>query len=111
MSEKRIFNEEIETKEKIDIKEKIESKIRKPSNYMVIIHNDDYTSMEFVVQVLVGVFKKQVVEATRIMFDVHKKGSGVAGIYSHDVGLTKIDQTMEMCEESGFPLKLTLEEE
>jgi len=105
MSEKRILSEEI------DIKEKVETKIKKPSNYMVIIHNDDYTSMDFVVQVLVGVFKKQVVEATRIMFDVHKKGNGIAGVYSYDVGLTKIDQTMAMCEESGFPLKLTLEEE
>ena len=50
-------------------------------------------------------------EATRVMFDVHKKGSGIAGIYSYDLAVTKIDQTMEMCEESGFPLKLTLEEE
>ncbi|MBU3114160.1 ATP-dependent Clp protease adaptor ClpS [Clostridium lacusfryxellense] len=105
MSEKRNYSEEI------SIKEKIETKINKPNKYLVIIHNDDYTSMEFVVQVLVGVFKKQVVEATKIMFDVHKKGNGVAGIYSYDVGLTKIDQAMMMCEESGFPLKLTLEKE
>jgi len=104
MSEKRIFNEEISFKEKVEIK------IKKPSKYAVIIHNDDYTSMDFVVQVLVGVFKKQVVEATKIMFDVHKKGSGIAGRYSYDVGLTKINQTMDMCEENGFPLKLTLEE-
>jgi ATP-dependent Clp protease adaptor protein ClpS len=105
MSEQKIFDEEV------NIKEKIETKIKKPSKYKVIIHNDDYTSMDFVVQVLVGVFKKQVVEATKIMFDVHKKGSGIAGIYSYDVGVTKIAQAMEMCEESGFPLKLTLEEE
>lgn len=97
--------------EKINIKEKVEMEIKEPNKYNVIIHNDDYTSMEFVVQVLVGVFKKQVVEATKIMFDVHKKGRGIAGIYSYDVGITKIVQAMEMCEESGFPLKLTLEEE
>ena len=97
--------------EKVNIKEKLEIDIKEPNKYNVIIHNDDYTSMEFVVQVLVGVFKKQVVEATKIMFDVHKKGSGVAGKYSYDVGVTKIIQAMEMCEESGFPLKLTLEEE
>ena len=97
--------------EKVNIKEKVEIEIKEPSKYNVIIHNDDYTSMEFVVQVLVGVFKKQVVEATKIMFDVHKKGRGIAGIYSYDVGVTKIIQAMEMCEESGFPLKLTLEEE
>ncbi|MGK0465226.1 ATP-dependent Clp protease adaptor ClpS [Clostridium sp.] len=95
----------------VSVKEKIEIKIKKPGIYRVIIHNDDYTSMEFVVQVLVGVFKKQVVQATKIMFDVHKKGSGTAGIYSYDMGVTKIAQAIEMCEESGFPLKLTLEEE
>ncbi|MBU3188022.1 ATP-dependent Clp protease adaptor ClpS [Clostridium bowmanii] len=105
MSQQSIFDE------KIDIKDKIEMEIREPNKYNVIIHNDDYTSMEFVVQVLVGVFKKQVVQATKIMFDVHKKGRGIAGIYSYDVGVTKIIQAMEMCEESGFPLKLTLEEE
>ena len=105
MSEQNIVDE------KVNIKEKVEIEIKEPSKYNVIIHNDDYTSMEFVVQVLVGVFKKQVVEATKIMFDVHKKGRGIAGIYSYDVGVTKIIQAMEMCEESGFPLKLTLEEE
>ncbi|MBZ9686233.1 ATP-dependent Clp protease adaptor ClpS [Clostridium estertheticum] len=105
MSEQNIFDE------KVNIKEKVEINIKEPNKYNVIIHNDDYTSMEFVVQVLVGVFKKQVVEATKIMFDVHKKGRGIAGIYSYDVGVTKIIQAMEMCEESGFPLKLTLEEE
>jgi len=97
--------------EKVNIKDSVEMEIKEPNKYNVIIHNDDYTSMEFVVQVLVGVFKKQVVEATKIMFDVHKKGRGIAGIYSYDVGITKIVQAMEMCEESGFPLKLTLEEE
>ncbi len=105
MAEQRKFDDEI------NVKEKVEIKIKKPSNYRVIIHNDDYTSMEFVVQVLVGVFKKQVVEATKIMFDVHKKGSGIAGTYSYDMGITKIAQAIDMSEESGFPLKLTLEEE
>ena len=105
MSQQNAFDE------KVNIKDKVEMEIKEPNKYNVIIHNDDYTSMEFVVQVLVGVFKKQVVEATKIMFDVHKKGRGVAGIYSYDVGITKIVQAMEMCEESGFPLKLTLEEE
>jgi len=105
MPEQNIYDE------KVNIKEKVVIEIKEPTKYNVIIHNDDYTSMDFVVQVLVGVFKKQVVEATKIMFDVHKKGRGIAGIYSYDVGVTKIIQAMEMCEESGFPLKLTLEEE
>ena len=105
MPEQNIYDE------KVNIKEKVAIEIKEPTKYNVIIHNDDYTSMDFVVQVLVGVFKKQVVEATKIMFDVHKKGRGIAGIYSYDVGVTKIIQAMEMCEESGFPLKLTLEEE
>lgn len=105
MAEQNTFDE------KVNFKEKIGTEIKEPNKYKVIIHNDDYTSMEFVVQVLVGVFKKQVVQATKIMFDVHKKGRGTAGIYCYDVGVTKIVQAMEMCEESGFPLKLTLEEE
>ena len=67
--------------------------------------------MEFVVDVLVRVFKKNPSEATIIMFDVHKKGIGVAGIYSCDIAATKLEQSYDMAVESGFPLKLSMEEE
>ena len=79
--------------------------------YKVLIHNDDYTTMDFVIKVLVKVFKKEIIEATQIMYDVHKKGVGVAGIYSYDIAATKTVQAMTMAEESGFPLKFSMEEE
>ena len=99
MSEQTIFKEEIKTK------------LKKPNMYRVIIHNDDYTTMEFVVEVLVKVFHKKVPEASKIMLDVHNKGKGIVGVYTADIAATKILQVKQMAEESGFPLKLTMEEE
>lgn len=99
MSEQTIFKEEIKTK------------LKKPKMYRVIIHNDDYTTMEFVIEVLVKVFHKKVPEATKIMLDVHNKGKGIVGVYTADIASTKILQVKQMSEESGFPLKLTMEEE
>lgn len=99
MSQQTIFKEET----KVDIK--------KPSMYRVIIHNDDYTTMDFVVEVLVKVFRKKTAEATKIMFDVHQKGKGLVGVYTYDVAATKILQVEKMCEERQFPLKVTMEEE
>ncbi|WP_411679345.1 ATP-dependent Clp protease adaptor ClpS [Clostridium thailandense] len=97
--------------QKFDFKEETKIKFAKPKMYKVLIHNDDYTTMDFVIKVLVKVFKKEVVEATQIMYDVHKKGVGVAGIYSYDIAATKTVQAMTMAEESGFPLKFSMEEE
>ncbi|MCY6356120.1 ATP-dependent Clp protease adaptor ClpS [Clostridium sp. ZS2-4] len=98
-------------KEEIIFKEDTRIKAKKPKMYKVIFHNDDYTTMEFVIEVLVKVFNKNPAEAAKIMYDVHKKGRGVAGIYSYDIAMTKISQVMDMSEESGFPLKLSMEEE
>jgi ATP-dependent Clp protease adaptor protein ClpS len=97
--------------QKTIVKEDIKYKTKKPKMYKVLIHNDDYTTMEFVVEVLVKIFKRQVVEATQIMYDVHRKGVGVAGIYSYDIAATKTAQAMAMAESSGFPLKFSMEEE
>lgn len=91
------------------LEEKTILDIKKPKMYKVIIYNDDYTTMDFVVEVLVSIFSKNVPEAVKIMFSVHKKGSGVAGIYSYDIAATKIKQTQNMANESGYPLKLTME--
>ena len=99
MSEQTIFKEEIKTK------------LKKPNMFRVIIHNDDYTTMEFVVEVLVKVFHKKVPEASKIMLDVHNKGKGIVGVYTADIAATKILQVKQMAEEGGFPLKLTMEEE
>jgi len=92
-------------------KEEIKTKLKKPKMYRVIIHNDDYTTMEFVIEVLVKVFHKKVPEATKIMLDVHNKGKGIVGVYTLDIAATKIAQVKEMALESGFPLNLTMEEE
>lgn len=91
------------------LEEKTIIDIEKPRMYKVIIYNDDYTTMDFVIEVLVSIFSKNVPEAVKIMFSVHKKGSGVAGIYSYDIAATKIKQTQNMANKSGYPLKLTME--
>ena len=75
------------------------------------MYNDDYTTMEFVVEVLMGIFNKGASEATKIMLDVHKKGAGVAGIYPYDIAMTKVSQAHNEAREKGFPLKLSLKEE
>ena len=85
-------------------------KIKKPKQYKVVMYNDDYTTMEFVISVLVNVFNKKLIEAEKIMLDVHERGKGVAGIYSHDIAITKVYTAMSMAKENGFPFKLTVEE-
>ncbi|WP_294374405.1 ATP-dependent Clp protease adaptor ClpS [uncultured Clostridium sp.] len=91
-------------------KQKSKIRMKKPKNYKVIMHNDDYTTMEFVIEVLVRIFNKSVVEAEKIMLDVHKKGRGVAGIYSYDIAVTKVAAAMSMAKNEGFPFKMTTEE-
>ena len=91
-------------------KQKHKIKIKKPKNYKVIMHNDDYTTMEFVIDVLVKIFNKSLVDAEKIMLDVHKRGRGIAGIYSYDIAITKVTIAMSMAESEGFPFKLTIEE-
>jgi len=90
------------------LKEKIE--LRSPRLYRVILHNDHYTTMEFVIDILVKIFHKPAREANRIMLDVHRCGSGVCGVYSYDVARTKISQVLTLAREQEFPLKCTLEE-
>ena len=94
----------------IVVKQKDKIKIKEPKNYKVVMYNDDYTTMEFVINILVSVFNKQLMEAEKIMLDVHEKGKGIAGIYSHDIAMTKVSTAMAMAKEKGFPFKLTVEE-
>lgn len=91
-------------------KQKDEVKIKKPKHYKVVMYNDDYTTMEFVINVLVVVFNKNIIEAEKIMLDVHERGKGIAGIYSYDIAFTKVSVAMTMAKEKGFPFKLTVEE-
>jgi len=95
----------------IDIKEKNKIKIKKPKLYKVVMHNDDFTTMEFVVDVLVNIFNRKIEEANKIMIDVHKKGNGIAGIYPYDIAVSKASTAMTIAKEQGFPFKLSVEEE
>ena len=82
-----------------------------PRRYKVIFHNDDYTTMEFVIEVLKRFFHKTDTEATHIMLTVHKTGAAVAGVYTRDVAETKSTQVMDYARENGMPLLITTEPE
>lgn len=82
-----------------------------PPLYRVLIHNDDYTAMDFVVDVLMMVFKKSETEATHIMLNVHRKGIGICGVYTHEVAETKVATVHSLAAENGYPLKCTMEKE
>jgi len=84
-------------------------KTKKPQQYKVLLLNDDYTPMEFVVLVLEEVFKKGTEDAYTIMMHVHQKGVGVCGIYTFEVAETKVTQVMDKARENGHPLQCTLE--
>ncbi len=86
-----------------------DTEIREPEEYRVILLNDDFTTMEFVVAVIMTVFHKDLFEATRVMLDVHKKGRGVVGTYTYDIAATKISKVHSMARENGFPLKCIME--
>ena len=88
-----------------------EKKLEKVRRYKVLFHNDDYTTMEFVVLVLMKFFHKTETEATHIMLSVHHKGHGVAGLYTKDVAETKVAQVQDFAREQGMPLRLTAEPE
>ena len=85
--------------------------IDEPSMYKVLLHNDDYTTMEFVVEILMVVFKKSPEESVEIMLNVHQKGIGICGIYTYEVSETKVNTVHDLARENGFPLKCTMEEE
>ena len=86
-----------------------EKKIAEPPRYAVILHNDDYTTMEFVVEVLTVDFSRPYQEAMDLMLKVHEQGKAVAGVYSHEIAESKVAKVTEKARANGFPLKLTLE--
>lgn len=88
-----------------------ERKLEKVRRYKVLLHNDDYTTMEFVVDVLMKFFHKSETEAMHIMLSVHHTGHGVAGVYTRDVAETKVAQVMTYAKEQGMPLLVTAEPE
>src|SRR6056297_2768327 len=87
-----------------------ENELREPTRYKVLLHNDDYTSMEFVVYVLKSVFSKSEAEAIQIMLNVHRKGTGVCGVYTAEVAETKVALVRQLAKKEGNPLKCTMEE-
>ncbi|MBI4790823.1 MAG: ATP-dependent Clp protease adaptor ClpS [Chloroflexi bacterium] len=90
-----------ETQQKIDV----------PRMYKVLLHNDNYTTMDFVVMVLVRVFRKSEAEAIRIMLDVHQKGIGRVGVYPREIAETHVERVRQLAQEHEFPLMCTMEPE
>ncbi len=85
--------------------------VTEPSMYRVLLLNDDYTTMEFVVEILILVFSKSVEEATQIMLNVHRIGVGLCGVYTYEVAETKVETVHALAKERGFPLKCSMEKE
>ena len=94
-----------------DLATERKAKLEKVRRFKVVLHNDDYTTMEFVVLVLMKFFHKTETEATFVMLTIHRKGSGVAGVYTRDVAETKVQQVTTFAREHGMPLLLTSEPE
>lgn len=91
------------------VKERAKEKLKKPDMYRVVLHNDHYTTMEFVVEVLMTVFSKSIIDATTIMLNVHQRGKGHVGVYTYDVAATKVAQVKKLAREREYPLKCTME--
>ncbi len=85
--------------------------VKHPKKYKVYILNDDYTSMDFVVDILMSIFHKSYEQAENIMLEVHKKDRGLCGVYTHEIAETKVMQVIKKAKDGGFPLKATMEEE
>lgn len=90
---------------------KVRVRTEKPKLYKVLIHNDDFTTMEFVIEVLVKFFHKTVEEATHLMLYVHTRGRAIAGVYSRDVAETKVATVTDYARAQGHPLLVTMEPE
>ncbi|MBR1688725.1 MAG: ATP-dependent Clp protease adaptor ClpS [Prevotella sp.] len=98
-------------KEQGALRERQHTDLREPRRYKVLIHNDDFTTMEFVVKILVEVFFKSEYEAEQLMLNVHHADKAVVGIYSYDIAVSKVNKATKMARAEGFPLLLTCEPE
>ncbi|NDV23430.1 ATP-dependent Clp protease adapter ClpS [Desulfovibrio sp. JC022] len=88
----------------------LEDELKEPRKFRVLLHNDDYTSMEFVVAVLMQIFRKTEEESTKIMLKVHNDGVGVCGVYTAEVAETRVEMVRQLAQQAGYPLKCTIEE-
>ena len=91
-------------------RERTKIKVKEPKHYQVIMHNDDFTSMEFVVDILMKIFHKDQPEAERLMLLVHKSGRAAVGAYPYDIAVTKVETATARAKEEGFPFRMTVEE-
>ncbi len=99
---------ELNKSEETGIKERHE--VKPPPLYSVLLLNDDYTTMDFVIEILEGVFHKSAVEAAQIMLLVHKNGKGLAGVYTREIAETKLHKVHKLSSKRGFPLKCIMEQ-
>jgi ATP-dependent Clp protease adaptor protein ClpS len=100
-----------DTRESTLTETRSEQKLQRPRMWRVLLHNDDYTTQDFVVWVLESIFHKPHAEAFAIMMSVHRSGLGVAGVFTHDMAETKVKATQRLAEEHEFPLLVTMEPE
>ena len=85
--------------------------LEEPQMFKVLLHNDDYTSMDFVVEVLTGIFHKSHAQAEQIMLQIHEKGKAICGVYSFEIAQTKAQQVKQKAKQNEFPLLVTIEED
>ena len=98
-------NTDITTEEKTTTHERVQE----PPLYQVLLHNDDYTTMEFVIEILMVVFNRSMEDAARIMMNVHKNGVGICGVYPYEIAETKVEIVEVLARSSDFPLKCSME--
>ncbi len=104
-------DDDADTDNEVGIATKTRAKPKKPSQYKVLLLNDDYTPMEFVVMVLKRFFGMDLEQATRVMLHVHQKGVGVCGVFPYEVAETKVNQVMDFARQNQHPLQCTLEKD
>jgi ATP-dependent Clp protease adaptor protein ClpS len=89
----------------------LDLELHEPQMFKVLLHNDDYTSMDFVVEVLMGIFHKTHEQAEKIMLQIHEKDKAICGVYSFEIAQTKAQQVKQRAKQNGFPLLATIEED
>jgi len=92
-----------------DVATEVEKELKEPELYRVLLHNDDYTTMEFVVMILMNIFRLAEADAFRVMLNVHHAGIGVAGVYTYEVAETKVRKVLDLAREHEFPLRCSME--
>ncbi len=97
-------------KEQSGLRERQRTDLKEPRRYKVTIYNDDFTTMEFVVSILVDIFHKDPVSAEAIMLGVHKNGQAVVGRYPYDIAVTRVNNALARAKKEGFPFRMTVEE-